>query len=55
MWFKTAWNDIAPESTIMEFKKCCVSNITGPEGDVLWQKDHDKNCVSGNNDSVGTE
>jgi len=40
---------------IMGFKKCCVSNMTGTEGDVLWQEDHDKKCVSGTNDSVGTE
>jgi len=29
--------------------------MTGTEGDVLWQEDHDKNCVSGTNDSVGTD
>jgi hypothetical protein len=40
---------------IMGFKKCCVSNMTGTEGDVLWQEDHDKNCVSRSNDSDGTE
>ena len=39
----------------MGFKKCCVSNMTGTEGDVLLQEDHDINCVSGSNDSVDTE
>jgi len=29
--------------------------MTGTEGDVLWQEDHDKNCVAGSNDSAGTE
>jgi hypothetical protein len=40
---------------IMGFRKCCVSNMTGTEGDVLWQEDHDRHCVSGSNDSDGTE
>ena len=29
--------------------------MTGTEGDVLLQEDHDINCVSGSNDSVDTE
>jgi len=29
--------------------------MTGTEGNFLWLEDHDKNCVCGSNDSVGTE
>jgi hypothetical protein len=40
-WSRTAWNDIAPESIIRRFKKCCVSNdICGTEVVFLQEEDH---------------
>jgi hypothetical protein len=40
--FKTAWNDMSPESIIKGFKKCCVSNDTEEteDDDVLWEEYH---------------
>jgi hypothetical protein len=46
-WIKTAWDDISPESIVMGFKTCCVSNdINGTEDDVLWEEDHEGNSSS---------
>jgi hypothetical protein len=46
-WIKTAWDDISPESIVMGFKKCCVSNdMNGTEDDVLWKEDHEENSSS---------
>jgi hypothetical protein len=43
-WIKTAWNNTSSDSSVKEFKKCCVSN--NMNGTVVWEEDHEENSSS---------
>jgi len=54
-WIKTSDNYVSPESSVMGFNKCCLSNDTKwTKHDFLWEEDHEKNCAS-SDESVGSE
>ena len=36
MWIIRAWQHIAPEVTLKDCKKCCISTATDGTDDMLW-------------------